>query len=322
MRRVLVTGGAGLIGSNIIKELNSRGHNNIIVCDILGKDDKYKNLIGLDFNDYVEYDKNIFQTNIFSDITHIYHLGACSSTTEVDMSYLYEVNTNFSKKLAQISIEKDIRFVYASSAATYGDGSAGMMDTEDILHFKPLNKYGFSKQLFDIFASKNNFFKKITGLKYFNIFGPGEEHKGDMKSLVNKSISQIADSGSINLFKSYKNDYKDGEQKRDFLYVKDAAKITIDLSMNLDAIGLFNVGSGVANSWNYLAECIFNSLNKTCCINYIDMPDKLKNKYQYFTQANISKLYNYLPDLKITSLQDAVRDYVTNHLIKNENSPI
>lgn len=310
MRRALVTGGAGLIGSNIIKELNNQGHNDIIVCDILGNDSKYKNLIGLDFHDYIEYDKSIFESNLFTDITHIYHLGACSSTTEGDMSYLYEVNTNLTKKLAQISLEKNIRFVYASSAATYGDGSTGMIDTDDILHFKPLNKYGFSKQLFDIYAKKNKLFKKITGLKYFNIFGPGEEHKGDMRSLISKSISQIADTGCINLFKSYNNNYKDGEQKRDFLYVKDAAKITIDLSMDSTAVGLFNVGSGTAHSWNYLAKCIFDCLNIPYCVNYIDMPEEIKNKYQYYTKANISKLYNFLPKLEITPLHTAVKDYI------------
>jgi ADP-L-glycero-D-manno-heptose 6-epimerase len=315
--RVLVTGGAGFIGSALIWALNQRGCENIVVCDILGTNEKWRNLTPLRFADYVEGDVLLprLQSRALGKFDLILHMGACSATTERDATYLIRNNYEFTKDLAAWALAANARFVYASSAATYGDGSAGMDDSDaKIESLRPLNMYGYSKQLFDLYAKRAGFLKKIVGLKYFNVYGPNEDHKADMRSLVHKSFAQVKREGVIRLFRSHRKEYKDGEQKRDFLYIKDAVAMTLHLAANKKAGGLFNIGSGSARTWIDLANSVFAALGKKPVIEFIDMPETIRDKYQYFTQADISRLRATGYREKVTSLENAVADYVKNYL--------
>jgi ADP-L-glycero-D-manno-heptose 6-epimerase len=315
--RVLVTGGAGFIGSALIWALNQRGCEDIVVCDILGTNEKWRNLTPLRFADYVEGDVLLprLQSGALGKFDLVLHMGACSATTERDATYLIRNNYEFTKDLAAWALGANARFVYASSAATYGDGSAGMEDDDtNIESLRPLNMYGYSKQLFDLYAKRAGFLKKIVGLKYFNVYGPNEDHKADMRSLVHKSFAQVKREGVIRLFRSYRKEYQDGEQKRDFLYVKDAVAMTLHLAANKKAGGLFNIGSGAARTWIDLANSVFAALGKKPVIEFIEMPDAIRDKYQYFTQADISRLRAAGYREKVTSLENAVADYVQNYL--------
>ena len=317
-QRILVTGGAGFIGSALVWELNRRGCEQIVIADYLGTSEKWRNLTPLRFEDYLEAD-DLFprlQSGALGKFDLVLHLGACSSTTERDAAYLIRNNFEFTKDLAVWSLAQGTRFVYASSAATYGDGSAGMSDTEAALHrFRPLNMYGYSKQLFDLYAQRHGWLNQIVGLKYFNVYGPNEDHKGDMRSVVHKSTAQVLQTGTIQLFKSHRPDYADGEQRRDFLYVKDAVKMTLHLAETASAHGLFNIGTGETHTWNELARAIFASLGREPQIEYIDMPKTLRGKYQYFTQADISKLRATGYANPIPPLEQSVGDYVKNYLV-------
>jgi ADP-L-glycero-D-manno-heptose 6-epimerase len=319
--RVLITGGAGFIGSALVWALNRRGCDDIVVCDILASNEKWRNLASLRFADYVEADQLLprLQNRALGKFDLVLHLGACSSTTEKDASYLIRNNYEFTKDLCAWSLANKTRFVYASSAATYGDGSAGMDDDESQLEkLRPLNMYGYSKHLFDLRARRGGFLKKIVGLKYFNVFGPNEDHKGDMRSLVHKSFAQVQNEGLIRLFKSYRKEFRNGEQKRDFLYVKDAVAMTLHLAANKKAGGLFNIGSGQARTWIDLANSVFAALKKKPRIEFIEMPETIRDKYQYFTQADNSKLRGTGYQNKIISLEDAVKDYVRNYLVPDQ----
>lgn len=317
----LVTGGAGLIGSQIIEDLNHNGNTDILVVDHLGTTEKWKNLQKNFFQDYYEKDQfeSLFDSRspLLNDISEIYHLGACSATTEKDATYLMHNNFHYTKKLAEFAVSKRIPFLYASSAATYGEGEFGYDDKGPIENLKPLNMYGYSKQLFDLYAKKTGIADKLIGLKYFNVFGYGEAHKGDMRSLVLKGYEQIRDTGELKLFKSYKPEYKDGEQKRDFLYVKDASKISIYLCSERK-YGLYNVGRGVAETWNDLANALFASMNKPVNIKYVDMPESLKGKYQYYTCAAMEKIGQTGYPFGYTNLRDAVGEYVS-FLLEEKN---
>jgi ADP-L-glycero-D-manno-heptose 6-epimerase len=319
--RILVTGGAGFIGSALIWALNQRGCTDILVTDVLGQDEKWKNLVPLKFSDYVEADafrsRLAAKSTCFGKFSAAFHLGACSATTERNASYLADNNFAFTKELAIWALSQDTRFVYASSAATYGDGGQGMEDTNEDLHrLRPLNMYGYSKHLFDLHAKQHGWLGRIVGVKYFNVFGPNEDHKGDMRSLVNKAYQQIISTGTVNLFRSHHPDYKDGEQMRDFLYVKDAVEMTLHFAENgANANGLFNLGSGEANTWLTLTRAIFAALNREPKIDFIDMPEALRGKYQYFTQADIGKLRASGYQRPMTPLTDAVRDYVQDYLV-------
>lgn len=319
---IIVTGGAGFIGSAIVAGLNERGIDDIVIVDILGADEKWKNLQRLHFADYVEADdflEMLTAGRIDWPIEVIFHMGACSDTTEQDASYMVRNNYDFSKILANRAVQNRIRFIYASSAATYGDGSQGFSDNEaEMNKLRPLNIYGYSKHMFDLWARRAGLLKQIVGLKYFNVFGPNEYHKGDMRSFVVKAFEQINAAGKVGLFKSHRPDYADGEQKRDFLYIKDAIDMTLFFLDNRKIAGIFNIGTGQARTWNDLAKATFAAMNKEPNIEYIPMPANLRDRYQYFTQADIAKLRTAGYKKEPTSLEDAIKDYVQNHLQKDE----
>lgn len=320
MKYSIVTGGAGFIGSNVVKRLNELGEDNILIVDNLNCSEKWKNLVDLSFEDYIHKDKFIefLKKGKFNGaVTSVIHLGARSSTTERDVDFLMENNYEYTKVLAIWSIEKNVRFIYASSAATYGDGTLGFSDDHSVIpQLRPLNAYGYSKQIFDFWALKKGILDKIVGLKYFNVYGPREWHKGDMRSMVLKAYEQIKKDRKIRLFKSYHPKYKDGEQLRDFIYIKDAVDMTIFFLNNPHINGIFNVGTGIPRSWNDLAKAVFSALGMEPNIEYIDMPEELKGKYQYYTKAEMEKIKAAGYSLIITSLEEAVRDYVVNYLEK------
>jgi ADP-L-glycero-D-manno-heptose 6-epimerase len=321
---IIVTGGAGFIGSALVWRLNQLGRNDIIIVDHFTEDLKYKNLIPLKFLDVFNKDEfgmmvneGFLEKNKFEVI---YHLGACSSTTQLDTGYLLRNNYEYTKFLCEKAVKNNIRFIYASSAATYGDGSNGYDDNEDALEsLRPLNGYGYSKQLFDVWAKNNGYLKEIVGLKYFNVYGPNEYHKGDMRSIVNKAFYQIKETGKARLFKSYSDKYKDGDQKRDFVYVKDAVEMTIHFADNPILCGIYNVGTGTANTFNSFVKPIFKVLGVKENIEYFEMPEVLQGKYQDFTQANMIKLLNSGYKKEFTKISDAVTDYVSNYL--NTDNP-
>ena len=316
--RVLVTGGAGFIGSALVWGLNRRGCEDIVVCDRLGTSEKWRNLVPLRFADYLEADALLerLQSGALGKFDLVLHMGACSATTELDASYLARNNYEFTKDLAQWSLANKARFVYASSAATYGDGSAGMEDSAaDLDRLRPLNMYGYSKHLFDQHARRAGFLNSVVGLKFFNVFGPNEDHKADMRSLVHKSFAQVQQEGVIRLFKSYRKEFKHGQQKRDFLYVKDCVDMTLFLAATPRAKGLFNIGSGGARAWVDLANAVFAALKQKPNIRFIEMPAAIREKYQYFTEANLARLRQAGYRAPVTSLEDAVTDYVRNYLL-------
>ena len=316
---IVVTGGAGFIGSALVWRLNELGKTDIVIVDELGTDEKWKNLVPLKFDDFIHKDdfiSMIIDQDVAFKIDSVIHMGANSSTTEIDADHLFSNNYLYTKELAKYCLEKNIRFIYASSAATYGDGSLGFDDNETKLEtLRPLNMYGYSKQLFDLWAKKNKVFDKIVGLKYFNVYGPNEYHKGDMRSVVHKAFEQIRDTGKVRLFKSMNPKYKDGEQLRDFIYIKDAVEMTLFFLDKPSVNGLFNIGTGKSRTWIDLVTAIFKSLNKPVNIEYIDLPEHLREKYQYFTEANMNKIKKAGYNTSIKSLEDGVSDYVKNYLL-------
>lgn len=319
---IVVTGAAGFIGSCIVSKLNELGLNDLILVDHFEDlknpadttNPKKENLRNKKYKEY--YDKTIFldvlkKRKLAKGIEAVLHMGACSSTTLEDAHYFKENNFEYSKTLAQWALKHNIHFIYASSAATYGDGSQGYKDDElTIRRLRPLNLYGQSKQDFDLWVLDNKHIQKVVGLKFFNVFGPNEYHKKEMRSVVAKAFEGVLKKGEIALFKSYKKEYAHGEQKRDFIYIKDAVDIVLFFLKNSHIHGIFNVGTGKARTWNGLANALFASLGKIPKIEYIDMPDNLKDKYQYFTEADMSQLCSvgYLKPFR--SLEDAVWDYV------------
>jgi ADP-L-glycero-D-manno-heptose 6-epimerase len=317
----IITGGAGFIGSALIWKLNTQGIEDILVVDRLGESAKWKNLVHRKYRDYIH--KNAFLETLAKDpydkIDAIIHMGACSSTTEEDADYLMQNNFHYSVTLAEYALAKGIRFINASSAATYGDGKAGFSDDPNGLGtLRPLNMYGYSKHLFDLWAWRSGAVNRLASLKFFNVFGPNEYHKSAMSSLVFKGFFQIRETGCLRLFKSYHEAYADGEQQRDFIYVKDCADFIWWLLENPTTNGLYNLGCGQARSWNALARALFKAMQVDTCIEYIDMPEELKGKYQYFTQAETTKLIEAGYTIRFTMLEDAIRDYVVNYLQKED----
>ena len=315
----VVTGGAGFIGSALLWKLNQEGLDDLLVVDRLESSEKWKNLRSARFRDYLEADDFLsrLEAGKLTGIEGIVHLGANSSTTETNAAHLIENNYEYTRRLAQWALRKKVRFVYASSAATYGDGRFGYKTDESTTQkLLPLNMYGYSKQMFDLWALREGVMKKMVGIKFFNIYGPNEYHKGDMRSVVAKAFDQIRREGKATLFRSYRADYKDGEQKRDFLYVKDAVDAVFEFMVNKAYAGLYNVGSGKARTWNDLAFAIFAALRKPPRIEYIDMPESLRPKYQYHTEADMSWREKLKGAKPLLSLEDGVRDYVQNYLGK------
>jgi ADP-L-glycero-D-manno-heptose 6-epimerase len=310
---IVVTGGAGFIGRNAIQSLNDLGYDDILLVDELGTGDRWRNLRGLRFENILSpaHFLSLIEDRSLPPIDAIIHLGACSATTERDADFLLRNNYHYTRKLCEWSLSRGIRFIYASSAATYGDGAQGYSDSDaatPALH--PLNMYGYSKHLFDLWALKHKLFDRIVGLKYFNVFGPYEDHKEDMRSVVSKSYRQIQRDGKVRLFKSDRPDYADGEQKRDFIYVKDAVDVTLSFLHNRDLGGLFNCGTGIARTWKDLATAVFSAMNLPPKIEFIELPDTLRGKYQYFTQADMTRLRAAGYTRPFTSLEDAVADYI------------
>ena len=316
---IVVTGGAGFIGSAFVAKLNQEGITDIVVVDEEGSPARKNNLANKKFSQFL--DKGAFLERVTTKqlpkgVTAIIHMGACSSTTETNVEYLRANNLEYTKSLAEHCLANNIRFIYASSAATYGDGSHGYAD--DVSHLeslKPLNHYGNSKHLFDLWARDHGHLSHIVGLKFFNVYGPNEYYKGDMASVAWKAFNAIQSTGTFSLFRSHRPDYKDGEQQRDFVYVKDCCEIMWWFLNTPSANGLYNVGSGTARSWNNLLSALFSSMGKPWNVKYIDMPEQLRTQYQYFTEAPMAKLRAAGYAGKIHTLEEGVSDYVTSYLM-------
>ncbi len=315
---IVVTGGAGFIGSAFVWKLNQEGIDDILIVDELGTSDKWKNMVKRRFRDYLH--KESFLEMVLADkvpfqVSAVIHMGACSSTTERNAEYLMRNNYLYSRALAVWAIKKDVRFIYASSAATYGDGSLGFSDDDALTPgLRPINMYGYSKQLFDAGVLRNELEKKVTGIKFFNVFGPNEYHKEDMRSVIHKAFGQIRETGEVRLFKSYKAEYPDGGQKRDFVYVKDCVEVMWWMLQNPGVAGIFNLGTGRARTWNDLVKAVFSAMGLEPRIEYIEMPEDIRDQYQYFTEARMEKLHAAGCTVRFGSLEESVRDYVVNHL--------
>ncbi|WP_147820072.1 ADP-glyceromanno-heptose 6-epimerase [Salidesulfovibrio onnuriiensis] len=318
----IVTGGAGFIGSAMVWKLNQMGIDDILVVDNLAKSEKWKNLVNLRYEDYLHRDqflKLILEGDDPFETEGVIHMGACSSTTELDADFLMENNYRYSQYVCRFCIENNARFINASSAATYGDGQHGFDDDhEGISRLQPLNMYGYSKQLFDMWALKAGLLNQIASLKFFNVFGPNEYHKDDMRSVICKAYRQIGETGQLKLFKSYREEYEHGGQRRDFVYVKDCVDIMAWLLEHREAGGVFNVGTGTAKTWNDLANAVFAAMEREPNVEYIEMPEQIRDKYQYFTEAKMQKLRDAGCDVEMTPLEEAAKDYVRNYLAQDD----
>ncbi len=318
---IVITGAAGFIGSCVVRYLNDKGFTNLLLVDDIETTEKWKNLLGKKFSDFIS--KHALLTWLEgrkAEVQAIIHLGACSDTLEMDGDYLMENNYRYSIRLAEYAMKHCIRFIYASSAATYGDGSLGFQDDHDQLdQLAPLNLYGFSKHLFDLWLKNQGLLNKVVGLKYFNVFGPNEYHKGRMASMVLKMVPNVLNEGKIRLFKSSEPEkFKDGDQCRDFIYVKDVVRMTCDFLEN-EVMGIFNIGRGEPTTWNALSHALFKALNKPVCIEYMDMPQDLVRQYQNYTCADMTKYQKATRSVPCKySIEDAVQDYVVNYLVKEE----
>ena len=317
--KIIVTGGAGFIGSCVVRTLNDRGYNGLYIVDHIAETEKWMNIRNKKYIDYIPREDFLSRLDEgdFDDVSAVIHMGACSSTTEKNFDYLWNNNVLFSERLWSFCCEKDIQLIYASSAATYGDGSLGFDDSM-IDGLLPLNGYGYSKLAFDKWTKEQSARpRQVVGLRFFNVYGPNEYYKGSMASMVFHGFGQINESGEIRLFKSCNEKYLDGGQLRDFVYVKDVCKVIMHFLDNPDKEGIFNVGTGKAQSFAELAGAVFNALGMQENIRYIDMPEHLKEKYQYYTQAEIGKLRDAGYAEPFLDLNAGVLDYVTNHLSKN-----
>jgi ADP-L-glycero-D-manno-heptose 6-epimerase len=317
---IVVTGGAGFIGSVFVAKLNDEAIEDIIVVDELGASEKWRNLVKRRYADYL--DKDAFLRMVEADrvpfpVESVIHMGACSSTTERDAGYLMENNFHYSCRLAEWARRHGVRFIYASSAATYGDGSRGFSDDDEMTRaLKPINMYGYSKQLFDLWVLRNDLVTSVAGIKFFNVFGPNEYHKEDMTSVIFKAFHQIREKGRVGLFKSYKPEYTDGGQKRDFVSVKQCVEVLWWLLEHREVNGIFNLGTGQARSWNDLIGTVFTALERPAVIDYIEMPEAIRGQYQYFTEARMDKLRAAGCPVDFPPLEESVADYVRNYLLK------
>ena len=318
MIRTIVTGGAGFIGSNVVQALNARGVEDILVVDDLNHPLKERHLGRLAYARYMDKGdlRPALRRGEFEEVRQVFHLGACSSTTEQDDAYLADNNTAYTKELAEWCLAGGRRFIYASSASTYGAGELGYSDDESLIpRLKPLNLYGKSKQAFDMIALRSGWLDKIVGLKFFNVFGPNEDHKGSMRSVIHKAYGQIQKTGKMGLFKSYHPDYPDGGQVRDFVYVKDVVAVILWFLDHPDKNGIFNCGTGHARSWVDLVRGVFAAMGREPDIEFIDMPEELRDHYQYFTEADLTKLRAAGCDHEFMTLESAIDDYVKHYLV-------
>lgn len=315
---IILTGGAGFIGSCILRTLNDAGYTDIIVVDNICSTEKWRNLSNKKYTEYISRNKFLDKLPQYENISHVIHMGACSSTTEKDFDFLYNNNFEYTKTLWNYCAENGVKFYYASSAATYGDGSAGFDDELDISLLRPLNGYGYSKHLFDLWVEKQKHAPpQHCGFKFFNVYGPNEYFKGSMASVIFHSYNKIKETGKMGLFKSYKEGYADGQQLRDFVYVKDLCKVILFVMEHSDVSGLFNLGTGKARSFYDLCKNTFIAMGIPENIEFIEMPEALRPKYQYYTQATMEKLRKAGYSEPFYTLEDGVKDYVQNYLEKD-----
>lgn len=313
---IVITGAAGFIGSALAWRLNQLGRADLLLVDNLRSSAKWRNLVPLAYLDYMEKDDFLASLRQGGpagyEVEAILHMGACSATTEADVTYLARNNFEYSKRLAEFCLDRPspIRLIYASSAATYGEGEQGYRDDHALVpSLRPLNAYGYSKQMFDQWNLRHGHIDKVVGIKFFNVYGPNEYHKGDMRSMVAKAFDQIQSAGRVQLFKSHRPDYRDGEQVRDFVYVKDAVDMTLHFLDTRVEGGLYNVGSGQARSWLDMMKALFAALERDPRIDFVPMPEVLRGKYQYHTLADLSKIRAAGYDKPVRSLEDGVSDY-------------
>ncbi|MDR2160907.1 MAG: ADP-glyceromanno-heptose 6-epimerase [Desulfovibrio sp.] len=315
----IVTGGAGFIGSALIWRLNNLGVDDILVVDNLGGSEKWRNLVNRSYVRYMHRDAFLASvksgTLEESEISALIHLGACSSTTETDMDFLLSNNLEYTKTLCSFALDRGIRFIAASSAATYGSGAQSFQDDPAALEtLRPLNRYGYSKHLFDLWARRQGLFDSLVCLKFFNVYGPNEYHKREMRSVVHKTFLSLKTTGGIRLFRSNSPDFFDGEQRRDFIQVKDCAAVLCWLLEHPQVCGLFNVGSGEARTWNELARAVASAMGVPADIAYVDMPEDLRGAYQNYTLAPMERLRAAGYDAPFLSLEQGVADYVARYL--------
>lgn len=319
---IVITGALGFIGSCMLTELNNQGHKEIFLVDDFSKHNKDSNIKDKFYFDYFERDMFFSTDQYASHIDFVFHIGARTDTTEFNKDIFNNLNLNYSKKIWKYCTKHKIPLIYASSASTYGDGKLGYDDKDDslIYNLKPLNPYGESKNDFDKWVlEQDKTPPNWYGLKFFNVFGPNEYHKDRMSSVVHHAYNQIMGKGKLDLFKSHHPDYKDGEQKRDFIYVKDVIDVMYFLFLNKSKSGIYNLGTGKSRTFLDLANSVFAALNKTPDINFIDTPIDIRDKYQYFTEAKMDKLYSLGYIKSFYTLEKAVDDYIKNYLIPNSN---
>lgn len=323
--KIVITGAAGMIGSCLVRHLNDLGFHRLLLVDDLKLGDKWKNLVGKQFDDLISKQQLfVWLKENESEVDAIFHLGACSDTIEKNADYLIENNFRYTIQLASWALKFGKRFIYASSAATYGSGEFGFADDEDALEtLRPMNMYGYSKHLVDLWMKRQNVLKQVVGLKYFNVFGPNEYHKGRMASMVLKMMEKSQDGSPFPLFKSTDPKYSDGGQMRDFIYVKDAVKMTAAFldPKYFKVGGIYNIGLGIPTTWNFIADAFFKAIEKKTSIAYIDMPADLVKQYQQFTCASMDKFHKIFSQdskyIQTTPIQDAVREYVQVYLKRN-----
>lgn len=316
---IVVTGAAGFIGSMLVKALNDRGEKDVLVVDTLGSEGKFKNLRAKQFAKIVT--PSLFAEQLEAGAykpTAILHIGAVTDTSEPDADLVLAQNTRYTRQLAKIAMEKGFRFIYASSASVYGDGSLGFSDSDELTpKLQPLNPYAFSKWLSDNEAIREGWTDKITALRFFNVFGPNEYHKGRMASVVWHCYNQIKERGKIELFQSHREGIADGEQARDFIWVGDVVNVVLWFLDHPDVNGIYNLGTGKARTYNDLAAALFAAVDRPPKIEYVPTPENIRRSYQYFTQADLAKLRSAGCDLPFTPLEAAVREYVQGYLQKD-----